>query len=282
MATAFRYAVQPGDTLSSIAAGISACAGLTDLQIAANNPGLDPNALAAGQVINIPVPGSVPEPALDPVASQGQIGFWRRTWSPSAEPPDGCNLGLAFSGWTAVKQALQESSTVYSSLPGAKYITLGGGNANGAFTAASLQKITDAINADVFAAYAGIAYDIEEGDSGLATAFAESFAAAKAKGFKVLVTISHSAPYGFNDALSLMKSLFADPNIDFLSPQLYTSGSESHNQYATTGYVTWKMYASAQAKVIPSIVTASLYADAQTYFAQYGVTLAGFVQWSQS
>ena len=35
------------------------------------------------------------------------------------------------------------------------------------------------------------------------------------------------------------------------------------------------------AKII-SIVKASLYADAQAYFAQRGVTLAGFVQWSQS
>ena len=41
----------------------------------------------------------------------------------------------------------------------------------------------------------GVVYDIEEGDSGLSAAFAESFAAVKAKGMSVLVTVSHSQPY---------------------------------------------------------------------------------------
>jgi hypothetical protein len=116
----------------------------------------------------------------------------------------------------------------------------------------------------------------------LAAAFAQSFAAAKAKGLKVLVTISHSAPYGIGDAYPLMQSFFTNSNIDFLSPQLYTSGSELNNEYTTSGGVTWNMYAGARAKVIPSIVKANMYADAQTYFAQHGVTLAGFIQWSQS
>ena len=290
MTTAFRYTVMPGDSYSQIAAQLALCPGLTEGQLAAANPSVDPTLLAVGQVINIPVTVSVPDPVPNPVpiltpspaSDQGQIGFWRRTWVPSATPPSGCNLGLAFSGWTSVKQALLESSTVYNGLPDLKYITLGGGNDNGAFNAANVQKITTAITEGMFDSYVGIAYDIEEGESGLADAFAQSFAAAKAKGFKVLVTTSRSAPYGIGDAVSLMKAFFADPNIDFLSPQLYTTGSETQNQYTTAGFVTWEMFARANAKVIPSIVKASMYADAQAYFAQRGVTLAGFVQWSQS
>jgi hypothetical protein len=177
---------------------------------------------------------------------------------------------------------LQQSGAVYTSVPNPKYITLGGGNRNGAFEADSLQKVTDAISAGKFASYAGIAYDIEEGDPGLSTAFAESFEAAKQQGLNVLVTISHSAPYGISDAHALMQSFFTDPNIDFLSPQLYTTGFETQNDYATSHGVTWDMYAAAKARVIPSIVKASMYADAQSYFAQQGVTLSGFVQWSQS
>jgi hypothetical protein len=69
------------------------------------------------------------------------------------------------------------------------YITI-----QGAFTLSSLNAITAAINANTITGYNGIAYDIEEGDAGLASAFTASFAAAKAKGFKVLVTTSHSQP----------------------------------------------------------------------------------------
>lgn len=285
MKTAFRYTVMPGDTLFSIAEGIRGCADVTCQAIEAANPGVNPNMLTVGQVLNIPAIGSVSEAASDPVqlavTGQEKIGFWRWTWSPSVLPPAGCNLGLAFSGWTDIANALQQSSTVYDSVPNSKYITFGGGNENGAFDEASLGKITDAIRAGKFASYVGIAYDIEEGDPGLSAAFAGSFKAAQEKGLKVLVTISHSAPYGISDAHDLMQSFFADPNIDFLSPQLYTTGSETQNQYDTSGGVPWTLYAGAKAKVIPSIVRAGMYADAQAYFAQQGVTLAGFVQWSQ-
>ena len=41
------------------------------------------------------------------------------------------------------------------------------------------------------------------------------------------------------------------------------------------------MYADAKARVIPSIVKAGMYADAEAYFTGQGVTLSGFVQWSQ-
>lgn len=277
-----RYTVMAEDTYIQIAAQLALCSGLTYRQIAANNPGIDPNKINVGQVINIPATGSVISLAPVPAPSKEQVGFWRWTWSPSAKPPSGCNLGLAFSGWTDVNNALQQSSSVYPSVPNSKYITLGGGNANGAFNASGLKNITGAINAGKFASYSGIAYDIEEGSSGLAAAFAQSFATAKAKRLKVLVTVSHSAPYGIGDANALMKSFFTNSNIDFLSPQLYTTGMEKQNQYDTSGGVTWNLYAGAKAKVIPSIIKANMYADAQTYFAQQKVTLSGFIQWSQS
>lgn len=231
-----------------------------------------------------PISGTEREPATEAgsAAEREQIGFWRWTWSQSGTPPDGCNLGLAFSGWTDIDKALQQSTHVYTSIPDSKYIALGGGNSSGAFDAASLQAVTDAISAGRFAPFAGIAYDVEEGSPGLGAAFSASFEAARQQGLKVLVTISHSAPYGISDARALMQSFFADANIDFLSPQLYTTGFETQNDYATSHDVTWDMYAAAKARVIPSIVNAGMYADAQAHFAQQGVTLSGFVQWSQA
>ena len=97
--------------------------------------------------------------------------------------------GIAFSGWTDPAKAVADSAKVVASLPGTKWISLGGGNANGAFpSVASVSAITSAINAGTFAGYSGIVFDIEEGTSGLASAFAQSFAAAKSKGFKVSST----------------------------------------------------------------------------------------------
>lgn len=221
-------------------------------------------------------------PTSEPADGAALCGFWRWTWSNSCTPPDGANLAIAFSGWSDPATALEDSVHVKNSLACRKYISLGGGNANGAFTSASLAALTDAINAGTFAGYDGIAYDVEEGDSGLGLMFRHSFAAAKANGFKVLVTISHSAPYGISDANTLMHSFFADANIDYLSPQLYTSGNERANDYATSGCVSWPQFAIAQAAIVPSIVSADMYPDAQVYFQEMGVPVAGFIQWSQT
>ncbi len=211
-------------------------------------------------------------------------GYWRWTWSSSTTPPAGANLGIAFSGWTDVDEALSNSRNVEAGLEGEKFICFGGGNASGAFTADSLIAITEAINADKLADYSGIAYDVEEYSGDLRDDFAASFAAAKAKGFDVLVTISHSAPYGAPDqanAQAQMEAFFEDGNIDVLSPQLYTTGQEAANDYATTYGVEWSEFAAAKAAICPSLVDATYYESAVEYFAGQGVNLRGFIQWSQ-
>ena len=77
----------------------------------------------------------------------------------------------------------------------------------------------------------------------------------------------------------LMHSFFADTNIDIMSPQLYTTGSESANDYDISHGVSWSEYANCRAAIIPSLVKAAYYDDAQQYFSSQGVTLAGYVQW---
>jgi len=178
---------------------------------------------------------------------------------------------------------VSDSSSIKSGLPGSKYISLGGGNAAGRFTSAILGTINTAINNGTFSGYNGIVFDIEEGDSGLYSNFATAFQSAKNKGFKVLVTVSHSAPYGISDFSSLMDNVLKNTNVDYMSPQLYTSGSEGANDYSLTGTYNWTKYAATTQKIIPSIVRASFYSSAQTYFkSKFGITLAGFVQWAQS
>jgi hypothetical protein len=96
----------------------------------------------------------------------------------------------------------------------------------------------------------------------------------------VLVTISHSQPYGVTDAAALMKDILADPNVDYLSPHLYTTGNEADNDYTNVGTY-WYQYKATKARIVPSIVAASYYPDVVRYFAKQGITLTGYVQWKQ-
>ena len=99
-------------------------------------------------------------------------------------------------------------------------------------------------------------------------------------GLLVLVTVSHSRPYGISDGDLLMKSIIADPNVDYLSPQLYSTGNEVSNDYANVGTF-WYQYKASTARIVPSIVAASYYPDAVRYFAAQGITLTGYIQWKQ-
>jgi hypothetical protein len=217
-------------------------------------------------------------------SSGQQIGIWYWTWSSSVSPPVGTNLWIAFSGYTDVATAVSNSLSVVGKLQRTKILALGGGNAAGTWTSARLSGVTASItNGAIQAAgYAGVAYDIEEGDAGLGAAFLTSFQTAKNKGLIVIVTVSHSTPYGIPDTASLMSTILRSTNVDFVSPQLYTTGSETSNDYTAANGVGWNMYANIHAKVIPSIVSGSMYSDAQKYFANYGVTLGGYIQWAQS
>jgi len=121
----------------------------------------------------------------------------------------------------------------------------------------------------------------EEGDTGLANLFKASFTAAKNRGLKVLVTISHSAPYGVGDAAVLMQSFFPNTNIDYMSPQLYTSGNEAQNDYSISQGVQWEQYKNCRAAIIPSIVSANMHSSAVSYFKNKGVNITGYIQWKQ-
>ena len=233
-------------------------------------------------------PGPVPSPVVAPApiraptpVTSDLIGAYWWTWSQSTTGPSGQNVGIAFSGYVDVSTALQQSSATAAKIPVAKYLSVGGGNSAGSFTLDALNAITAAIQANQLSGYAGICYDVEEGTTGLASAFAQSFAAAKAAGLKVFVTVSHSQPYAIGDASSLMQSFFSDGNIDYISPQLYTTGTESSNDYTAVG-TSWSAYASSKAAIVPSIVCASYYADAVNYFSSQSVTLSGYIEWSQT
>jgi hypothetical protein len=165
------------------------------------------------------------------------------------------------------------------------------GNNNGYFTATILNNITNAINGGQFNIYPGIVFDIEEGDSNLANAFNAAFMAAKSKEMIVVVTTSHSGPYGIEDAAELMNSFFTNDYIDYLSPQLYTAGTETQNDFSASQNVPWSLWMGPnRPSIIPSVVTANLFSgtppadlDGAANFVQdkLGLNVAGFFQWAQ-
>ncbi len=69
-------------------------------------------------------------------------------------------------------------------------------------------------------------------------------------------------------------------SIDYLSPQLYTVGNEAQNDFSTTNNVGWNTYAGTPARLVPSLVKASYYQNAQQFFGNMGIATAGFVQWN--
>jgi len=79
-----------------------------------------------------------------------------------------------------------------------------------------------------------------------------------------------------------MQEFFSDPNIDYLSPQLYADATETSNDYSTEKGVSWEQYTQSSAKFLPNIVHGSYYPDAQSYFKNYGITSVGYIQWNQT
>ena len=98
---------------------------------------------------------------------------------------------------------------------------------------------------------------------------------------QVLVTVSHSSPYDFSDGSTLMAMILSNVNVTYISPQLYSSGTETANDYTAVG-VPWSAYVGSPAMFVPSIVQSGLYPSAQTYFSAINITTAGYIQWQQA
>ena len=77
-----------------------------------------------------------------------------------------------------------------------------------------------------------------------------------------------------------MNSFFSNPNIDYLSPQVYND-QLSGNDFTAEG-TSWSSWAKSKAKIVASVVVGSRdYSQAVSYFANCGITLAGYIQWAQ-
>jgi len=196
-------------------------------------------------------------------------------------------MGVAFSGWDNPAQALSASEPHRSSLVGSQWIDAGGGNKNGRWNAKSLIEWESAIKSGKLKAWAGIVFDVEECYTpGLEKIFAGVLRAAKTAGMETLVTVSHSAPYMCSDASTLMQSFFSSADVDYLSPQLYTSGNESVPDFTPNHALNWSAWIGAKGRFIPSLGCAALknggYKNVTQYFAKLNITTSGYLMWPSS
>eukprot|EP00494_Astrolonche_serrata_P028902 UN29169 len=111
------------------------------------------------------------------------------------------------------------------------------------------------------------------------------FAATKEKNLEVFVTISHSAPYDCPNKVQMTRDILGNADVDYASPQLYTSGYETVPDTGFYDGLDWAEYGDFQAtngwKFLPSIVDTSHFATTESYYDAYTVIVDGYVQWAQ-
>lgn len=266
-----RYTTFVGDSFESIAASLSLSGEASIRQIENRNDLPNVNQIEVGEQLAIPQ-----QPDTQ------HRGYW--AWSSSVNSaPYNATFSVAFSGWTNIQKALDESSYYlqHNYLVGEKYIGIGGGTQEGWFqTPEDVERVTSAIQKGVFRDYDGLAYDVEGGTQGLENVFCESFQAAKEKGLKVLVTVSGSAPENIVDAPRLMESFVENDNIDLLSPQLYLQAHTTEIVYKEYHDVSYSIFRESKTRVVPSIVSPWLnFTNAKEFFHRIGVKICGYVQW---
>eukprot|EP00948_MAST-09A_sp_MAST-9A-sp1_P003000 g3000.t1 len=230
-------------------------------------------------------------------------GYYSWNWGkgssgPSSVNPGDVEIGVAFTGLIDVENAIKAytpgASWCCPELKGETFLSLGGGNAAGQFTKSALESIQANLNLVKKANYSGIILDVEEvsgSASDLIPLFQSIFKNAKALQLRTAVTTSHSAPYqcdSSDDAIALVKAWVADKNLDIISPQLYSSGSESSPEFATTASCTpgcgWNLYETFQGIFAPSIVDPSQYSATVEYFQSHpnnGINVGGYFMWKQ-
>ena len=226
---------------------------------------------------NLPTVGSgAPLPSL-------LRGFYKRSWTGSDpyQGPSDTNAGVTFTGRLPGDPEANIAPMTKDSL---NLLSYGGGNALGAWSLAAVQAVANSANLDAVIAlnYDGIVIDAEEYASGQSVTVAQwndMFAAIKAKGLLLIVTIPHFSPYGMSNGNELVADWLSNPLIDFLSPQLYTSGTEPQNDWV--GFS--QAWVTASTPIAPSIVQES-YDDqlGSNSVTAYLPNAKGYLVWSNT
>ena len=234
----------------------------------------------------------------------GQIrGYYSWSWTdvnnpPRPRGPANANMGVAFSGWNSAERALGDYDPkkyrCCPPLPANKWVSIGGGNANGHFTVPVLEKLItpESMNIIKNSDYVGVMLDVEElvgPASSLIPLFKKFFELLKQEGKLIGVTTSHTGPYIADtpkDAFEVIRFCTTYKDMYILSPQLYSYSGDSVVQLEETYFCkaagcVWGLFANTTAKVVPSVIDESHYTASLNFFSLKGIKIEGFIQWTQ-
>ena len=226
------------------------------------------------------------------------IGYWAYSWSVYQYGPKNQTVGICFGGYQSAEDCLTYCLPVASKIcsgstvPCTKWLSIGGGTVT---MDESVLTDTVGLAASISqAGFEGIIFDaeniVQEPGTDMVVAFQKTTAALKAANFSVGITTSHSAPISCSGCVAgdLVLGWVADPNIDILSPQLYSGGSTlelvpTASCQDDTPACTWNLWENSTAPIVPSIPYADNFDKAQDYFlANYSITFGGYIQWMPS
>lgn len=157
-------------------------------------------------------------------------GYYKWTWSPTQVPAGSWDMGILFGGESprqAIDININKASTITS---GKKFLNLGGGLESGIWNITDFDYINQKLTEIKRAGWDGLCFDVEvcTPNVSFVDAFKNCFAKCKQAGLQVLVTMSHTNPYqcqsGAGQGMDLVNSWINDSNVDYISPQLYSSG----------------------------------------------------------
>lgn len=170
-------------------------------------------------------------------------GFYNWTWNMGkcvnggGNPSGKYNIGILFGGEQAddaITNHLNDSSKLKNC--DEKYLDLGGGNNKGGWSVEIINAIYPNLTKLKSNGWDGLCFDIEvcvpacDTSGSLSAEFSKCFAACKQAGLKVFVTTNMSGPYDAscnNCRNDIFNMIMANPNIDYVSPQLYGASGDS-------------------------------------------------------
>ena len=204
-------------------------------------------------------------------------GYYKWTWSPTQVPAGSWDMGILFGGESprqAIDININKASTITS---GKKFLNLGGGLESGIWNVSDLDYINQKLTEIKRAGWDGLCFDVEvcTPNVSFVDAFKNCFAKCKQAGLKVLVTMSHTNPYqcqtGAGQGMDLVNSWINDSNVDYISPQLYSSGDSLEPSNLS-------MFKSVENKIVPSIPDVPDWDGLNT---KTGINNAGYIIWKQ-
>eukprot|EP00439_Symbiodinium_sp_Y106_P039812 s871_g4.t2 len=213
------------------------------------------------------------------------IGYWAWAWngvSDTIPGPANQTMGICFSGYTdaqtnlnyCISQGVIPYICSGSDVTCTKWMTVGGA---GTTTDRTVLSGTVGLAASIRSAgFDGVIFDSEyvEAES-TSTDLIEDFYGATANlsaaGLMVGITTSHSAPLGCTNcnAAEVVEGWLADPNLDWISPQLYSNGYTlelvpTSDCSTESPACTWDIYENAIVPIVPSVPYAYMYDQAST------------------